>query len=377
MALTSKQLADLVKVRHQLHRAPDRSGHEAGTAAVIVEQLEQYQPDEVLTGLGGHGVAALFRTSESSAAPIVIRCELDALPIEERGCPSEYASTCPGVSHKCGHDGHMVMCLGVAALLRACAEPVSLALLFQPAEEIGAGAAAVLRDGRLDAWAPRAVIALHNLPGYALGSVITRTGTFGRASCGMDVRLTGVTTHAATPDIGRSTAPALAHLIDALHALGRDRTGSLVTITHAAAGQAGVGFIPADARLMAALRAETDADLQSLRSRAEELVRRSAEADGLEVAVSWREAFPALRNTDAAVASIRRAAGLLDRQVIELDQSLPFSEDFAHLCARYGGAMFGLGAGETCPSLHDATYDFPDALIEIGACMLFQSACNL
>ncbi|MBZ0269636.1 M20/M25/M40 family metallo-hydrolase, partial [bacterium] len=188
-----------VALRHELHRAPELSNEERGTAELIRRAVAEWSPDRLHTGVGGHGVLVGF-DGPGPAPHILLRCELDALPIDETAALS-HGSQRAGVSHKCGHDGHMATMVTVAGHL-ARRRPASgrVSLLFQPAEETGEGAARVRADPVLRDAPPDFALAFHNLPGFPLGSVVVRDDTFAFGSVGADLRLHGAESHAAEPE---------------------------------------------------------------------------------------------------------------------------------------------------------------------------------
>lgn len=367
-----KELEGLVALRRSLHSAPELSGSEVETAAKLRDLLSGCDPAKLEAGLGGHGLAAHFSAPEGSPGPtVVLRAELDALPILETGL-HHHASRNPGVAHLCGHDGHMTLLAGVALdLVRRPLTGGRLILLFQPAEETGQGARGVVEDPRWREWRADRVFALHNLPGHPLGQILLREGPFTAGSVGLAATLTGRTSHAAHPEQGVSPAAALARLVTGLVTLpiAHEARGelALVTVVHARLGDEAFGTSPGEALLLATLRAEDEDVLRELRRRAETLVRREAGADGLESSVDWVEEFPVTRNHPVAVGEAEqaaRAAGL----AVEPSLESPFrwSEDFGWLTAEVPGALIGLGAGEQQPVLHAPDYDFPDALLPAG-----------
>ena len=369
--LTDHDLADLVRFRHARHRHPEVSGQEAETARTVTEALATLRPDDIVTGLGGHGVAAVFRGA-ASGPTVMIRAELDALPIEERPGPA-HRSERPGTAHLCGHDGHMTILLAVGqALARARPAAGRVVLLFQPAEEDGSGAAAVLADPAFATLRPDWAYALHNMPGMPMGQVQVAAGAANCASVGLRIVLSGRTAHAATPQTGVSPGPAVARLIPALAALGSggdlSPDFSLVTVTHARLGEPSFGISPGRAEVWATLRTLTDGGMAALKARAVALAQAVAADDGLEVDVTWHDDFAACTNDPDAVAHIRAATPW---QAPE--GPMRASEDFG----RFGGAgtrsaMFLLGAGEDAPALHSPDYDFPDVLIAPGAAIFLR-----
>lgn len=367
----------LVELRRRLHRQAELSSREEKTAELVDLFLGSCRPDRVLRGLGdgthrSHGAAYVFE-AESPGPTVLLRCELDALPIAET-IELDHASRSPGVSHKCGHDGHMAIVAGVAASL-ARRGPIRgrAVLLFQPAEETGEGAARVLTDTRLAGLAPDAAVALHNLPACPLGQVVLRRGAFNCASVGLVARLEGESSHAAEPEQARSPAAALARLLDDLPALAAREppdAGALLTITHASLGEPTLGITPGEATLMATLRASSDGLLGELARRSEDRIREAAASCGLEVSLERREPFRACCNAPHLVDAVGRAADALGLPVRELEQPLRWSEDFAEFGVRYPSVLFGLGAGLDQPPLHSPAYDFPDALLPIGVRLL-------
>ena len=182
--LSPADLAALADWRHLLHRHPELSGAEAATAARVVEALTPTGPDRLLTGLGGHGVASVYDGAAPGPA-VMLRAELDALPIEEVGTPP-YRSETPGTAHLCGHDGHITILAGVARWLGQNRPARGRAiLLFQPAEEDGAGAARVIADPQFAEIRPDIALSLHNMPGVPLGQARLAPGIMNCASRGM------------------------------------------------------------------------------------------------------------------------------------------------------------------------------------------------
>ena len=373
--LTNADIAELTDWRRDLHRFPEVSGEERETAARVVAALAATRPDQVITGLGGHGVAAVW----NGAAPgetVLFRAELDALPIDEVGQP-EWRSTIPNKGHMCGHDGHMTILMALARLIsRNRPATGRVILMFQPAEENGSGAAAVLADPRFAALKPDWAFALHNMPGVPMGHATLRTGTMMCASQGMKVLLTGKTSHASMPETGTSPVHAIARLIPALLALGPggplDEHFRMVTITHTRIGEPAFGISPGYGELWAKLRTRDDGPMAAMRAAAEALVREEAARDGLTVAFATQDDFAATVNDADAITRLTAALDALN--IPHDDQNLPLrgSEDFG----RFGVdgtkmAMMFLGSGEKHAQLHNPDYDFPDSLIPLGAA-LFQ-----
>jgi len=369
MPLSNLDVVELTDWRRLLHRYPELSGQEADTARRVVEALGPTSPDRILTGLGGRGVAAVYE----GAAPgptVMFRAELDALPIEELS-DIAHRSGVPGKGHLCGHDGHMTMLAGLGRLV-ARRRPARgrVVLMFQPAEEDGSGAAAVIADPQFGEIRPDWAFAIHNMPGLPLGQVRVAAGPANCASVGMRIVLGGRTSHASVPEAGVSPALALARLIPALTALGPG--GALVpgyrlaTVTHARLGEPAFGIAPGHGEVWVTLRSLTDADLAALEQAATDLAGREAGAAGLTVAVTRHDHFAACTNDAEATAAIRAA---LDAEAIghaAWDAPMRGSEDFGRFGAVARSAMLLLGSGEDRPMLHNPDFDFPDELIPVG-----------
>ena len=371
--LNSDEHRDLTRLRRELHRLAELSGDERATAARIVDELTAVGIDSIVEGLGGLGVAAEIG-AEADGPTVLLRADLDALPISET-IDLEHASRTPRVAHKCGHDGHMTMAIGVVRRL-AAARPARgrLVVLFQPAEETGEGAAAVIRDPAFKALQPDVAIAVHNLPGFELGDLVLRSGTFACASRGLTIKLRGATSHAAEPHRGRSPALAVAQIIESWSAARQLFTGldeaAHATVVHATVGSRAFGTSPGRGAVSATLRAVTDDAIDALEARLRTVGQGIADAWALAASWSNAEDFPATvndRDVVDAVFDAARTIGLATRNPVG---PFPWSEDFGHFGALCPTALIGLGAGTDTPALHHPTYDFPDALIPHGVALL-------
>lgn len=365
----SKFLGELIELRHELHQYPEVSGQEAQTAKRILRWLGSCSPTDIITGLGGHGIAVIFDSGQKGTS-VLLRCELDALPIYEVGQP-RWRSQSDGVGHLCGHDGHMSIMAGLA---RKFSEngPKSgrIILLFQPAEEDGAGARAVIADEKFSDIKPDYAFALHNLPGMPLHHVGIKSGPLNFASEGLRIELSGKTSHASHPEDGISPAKAIATLIEKLpylpQSLGKDENSALVTVVHANLGVDAFGVAPGNGMVMATLRS-IDNELQSsLMAHAEQLAHQEAERYGLQIKLSNGEKFSACANDAQAADIIQRSAKKTGCPITHLVKPYRWSEDFGLFGSVSKSALFVLGSGEHCPQLHNPDYDFPDELIPTG-----------
>ncbi|KIC14672.1 amidohydrolase [Leisingera sp. ANG-Vp] len=378
--MTPERLARLTALRHALHRIPEVSGAEEKTAAMVADYLRLHEPDQLLTGLGGHGVAAVYEGRAEGPA-VLIRCELDGLPIEELS-DQPYRSTHAGRGHLCGHDGHMTMVAALAEEL-AAQRPARgrVVLLFQPAEETGKGAPAVIADPAYDQIAPDYAFSLHNLPGLPVGQVALCAGPANCASRGMRIKLTGKTSHAAAPQDGVSPAGAISRLLTGLAGLasGGDLGPefALVTVTHTQLGEATFGIAPGYGEVWATLRTVTDTRMEQLIAGAAALVEQACAADGLTFSIGFDDVFEACTNHPEAADALKAAGETAGYPMQMQDRPQRWSEDFGQFGKGAKAAMFWLGSGEDQPQLHNPDYDFPDAAIPVGAGIFRQVLSDL
>lgn len=380
MSLSVDDLAVLTAFRRHLHQRPEVSGQEAQTAREVLAFLQPHGPDRVISGLGGHGLAVVYEGHEPGPT-LLLRCELDGLPITEISTFA-HRSQIPGKGHLCGHDGHMATLAGVAMVLgRQRPKRGRVVLMFQPAEEDGSGAAAVIADPAFAEIRPDMSFSWHNMPGVPLGQALLKAGPVACASRGMRVVFEGRTAHASLPETGISPMMALSRLMPALTALsfGDSHGGEfrLVTVTHAIMGVPAFGIAPGAGEIWATLRTLTDDQMAVLALAAQKLVGETAQENNLSVAISWHDDFAHSANDPAAVAVLAEA--LEAEGIAHRPGDLPMrgSEDFGRFGHGAPAAMAFLGAGETCPPIHNPDYDFPDALIDIGTRMYLRILRNL
>ena len=359
------------EVRKQLHRQPELSSKEINTADTIAKILAPYKANKVTRGLGGTGVAFEFHAPDyyaSSGITTLIRCELDALPIQEIN-DFEHRSAIDGVSHKCGHDGHMAIVASLAETLSITPPKAGrVILLFQPAEETGEGARSVVADDRYSNLAPDYAFALHNLPGQAAGEVFVKPGLFNYASAGLTIQLQGVESHAAHPEDGLSPASLMCDLIQQLQGLPGTIDGhNFVTIISANMGQGSFGTAPGYAEIKVTLRSDSNSAMELLASHAEQLVDSLSGQTDIQATTRWSDQFSTCSNTPLGAQLVEQACRSTGNQCTVIETPYRWSEDFGKLLeSAKEGAMFTLGAGITSPQLHKPDYDFNDELIEQG-----------
>jgi amidohydrolase len=355
-----------------LHRQPELSGKEIQTARRIVEYLRPFKPDRLVEKIGGHGVVASWVFDERGPE-VAIRCELDALPIREAG-DIPHASTAKGVSHKCGHDGHMAIVAGLAPWLTTRPfDRGTVTLLFQGAEETAEGARSMLDDPRLADFAPDYLFALHNLPGYDLNEILVIDRQFSATVLGLAIYFEGAIAHASQPEKGRDPSLAVSESCIAIHRLINadlaDPAYTLATPVYTRIGAPDYGISAGEGELHFTLRTWSEDTMAALIERIHAIVSEACSRYGLEFSTRQFDYFPSVFNDEDCTGLIVEAAESLGYPFRRLPTPMPFGEDFGFFTQRFRGAMFGLGAGLETPPLHNVRYDFPDALLESGTAM--------
>ncbi|WP_316861471.1 amidohydrolase [uncultured Cohaesibacter sp.] len=383
-ALSNFQMDQLIRLRHDLHSQPELSGEELNTAQRIISELEQLGADEIVGGLGpwlepdgnalgGTGVIAIFDSGKEGPS-LLFRSELDGLPIEEIS-DLAYRSEVPTKAHLCGHDGHMSILMGLAMRLQEQRpERGKVILLFQPAEETGKGARALLADPAFQDHIPDMAFALHNLPGLALGEVGLKQGAMCCASRGIRICLEGKTSHASMPQDGISPVGALIAIAEGLAAMsngldegqGLDDNYKLVTITHMTMGEPCFGVSPATGELWATLRTVSDGAMDELVKSAHALAKSEADRFKLYLELEEDDVFDACTNAQVTTEIVAKALKAEQIAIHELSDPMRWSEDFGRLGQHCHSTLFVLGSGEGHPQLHNPDFDFPDALIPIA-----------
>ncbi len=360
-------MTDYTEIRHQLHEHPQTAGNEQFAHDLIVRHLQGLHPDKVYTHVGGYGVIAVWG-KDLQAPTIAFRADTDALPI----------------GHRCGHDGHTTILLRLAELIDqngSTYRHINVLLLWQPAEETGQGAQSVLESGILQQYDIKAFYALHNLPGYPLGTVVL-TGdlgatkgaelsckhTFAAASTGIVYHLDGRETHASTPELGINPDLAVAEMVKSFNRFNGDsgefRQSTLICVR---VGSPAFGTSAGHGEVMFTLRAFSNDEMERLLADANSTVDEIAGRYGLTVTRSLVEPFRATENNGSCVEAIEKAAEEVPLRVRYQMEPNRWSEDFGTYLLHFPGAMFGIGSGEHHAELHHPDYDFPDELIEPAA----------
>ena len=368
--LTPQELWQLVQLRRALHASPELPDQEAKTAETIAAFCRKAAPRaQIFENIGGHGVLARFQGAKSGI-DLMIRCELDALPITETS-QLPHASQTPRTAHSCGHDGHMAILCGVALYLAAHPpQNGSVTLLFQPAEEIGEGARRMATELRSLGISFDYAFALHNLPGEPLGEVIWYPETYAAASHGLEVEFLGKTAHASEPHNAITPTFAVMETIqawmDLIKTPGLFSDFVLITIINVEIGEVAYGTTPGHGFLRATFRGFRQDDLDKLHQLAVTQMERIAATHGIKTTCKIHDIFPATVNHPDANKVILSAARGLGLSIRQATAPLAGSDDFAFFTTNSKASFIDLGAGVQHLPIHDSGYDFPDALIPVG-----------
>ena len=332
---------DLTALRHEFHRMPELGFAEESTKARVAGILEDLG---IETHIGAGVVGVLKRGTGNRA--IGLRADMDALPIHETSS-HDYASQTAGVMHACGHDGHMTMLLGAAAALAEEAEfDGTVLFIFQPNEEHGLGARAMIAEGLLERFPVEEIYAIHNLPGAPLGQVSTRTGQICSSESLFEILIEGQGGHASMPQVGRDAITIGAEIVQALQTIVSRKlapgAGVVVSVTEFLTdGQRNV--LPGTATLKGDVRARLPADREEVARLMRQLAEGIGAAHGVTVSVKFNTEFIETINapepTHAAV-STARSLGL---EANGNREPMSFSEDFAHFSTAVPGCFLLTG----------------------------------
>ena len=362
---------DIAAWRRDLHRHPELLYEVHRTAASVAEKLRSFGLDEVVTGIGRTGVVGVIKGRKGGSGKVIgLRADMDALPITETtGKP--YASETPGKMHACGHDGHTAMLLGAARYLAETRNFDGTAVvIFQPAEEGGAGGKAMVEDGLMDRWHIQEVYGMHNMPDLPAGQFAIRSGAFMAAADWFTVVITGRGGHAARPHgtvdpivVGSAIVQALqtvvSRSVDPLES-------AVVSVTMFHAGSAD-NVIPETAELVGTARTLNAAVRDLVEARMRAIVEATAAAYGASVQLTYHRGYPVTYNHADATAFAASVAGEI-AGLQAVDSAAPpvmGAEDFSYMLEARPGAFIFIGNGDSA-GLHNPAYDFNDEIIPVG-----------
>ena len=364
---------DIQAWRRDIHENPELLYDVHRTAALVADRLREFGCDEVVTGLGKTGVVGVIKgrkpVGKNENKVIGLRADMDALPIEE-ATDLPYASKTPGKMHACGHDGHTAMLLGAARYL---AETRNFAgdavVIFQPAEEGGAGAAAMIKDGLMDRFKIEQVFGMHNTPGLAVGSFAIRPGPMMAATASIDIKIEGHGGHAARPHKTIDSLLVGTQLVSTLQSIVSRNVDPLesavLSICEFHAGNAR-NVIAQTAILRGTVRTLTKETAELVEKRVREIVAGMAQVTGARIDLTYEHGYPVTVNhpsqTDFAIQVAKEIAG--DNKVYETPPMMG-AEDFSYMLEARPGAFIFCGNGDTA-GLHHPAYNFNDDAIPFG-----------
>lgn len=361
----------MAAIRRDLHQHPELGFEEHRTAASIASALRDMGV-EVHEGVGKTGVVGLLRHGNSNRS-IMVRADMDALPIQETSGHA-YASQIAGKMHACGHDGHTSMLLGAANYLSET-KPFdgTVIFLFQPDEELGRGAQAMLDDGLVARFEPNEVYALHNLPGAPLGQFSTRVGNICASESPFEFQIKTRGGHSAMPHTGVDAILVGTELVQALQSIVARKldpaAGAVVSVTEFITdGRRNI--LPGHAAIKGDTRSRTHEDRHRIEFLMRQIAAGVAKSHGVEISLDFHPEFEATINAKAQVDAAVQAAHGLGCDVDANRTPMPFSGDFGRLSTAIPGCFVLLGNGTTdahAQPLHASDYDFNDDLLTIGA----------
>jgi amidohydrolase len=356
--------------RRDFHQNPEFGFEEKRTAAIVAAQLREFGFDEVVEGVGGTGVVGTLKRGTGNRS-IALRADMDALRISEQG-QSHYRSQTAGTMHACGHDGHTAMLLGAAKLLaEEGGFDGTVRFIFQPTEEWGKGASAMLDDGLMQRFPFDEIYGLHNMPGLAVGHFETRSGMFMSAEDNFEITLKGVGGHAARPHIGTEVLVAACATVVNLQTIVSRRLNpsdiAVVSVTELLTDGTrnalpGYASILGDAR---SFQPEVSAEIEK---QMRIIAAGTAQTYNLSAEVSYRREFVPLCNDAKHVEeSFAAARTVFQSQNIKIAAApMTASEDFARFLEHVPGCFAFIGNGEESAPLHNPNYDFNDQSLLFG-----------
>jgi amidohydrolase len=361
---------EITEWRRDLHAHPELQYDVHRTAGSVSERLKSFGCDDVVAGIGRTGVVGVIRGRKPGAKVIGMRADMDALPIEEATTVA-YKSTVPGKMHACGHDGHTAMLLGAAKYLAETRNFAGTAVvIFQPAEEGGAGARAMMDDGLFDRFGIEEVFGMHNYPGMPIGQFAIRSGPMMASTDTIGIDLEGVGGHAAWPHFGVDTVLVGAQIVNQLQSIVARNVDPLqaavISICMFQAGHAD-NVIPQQAKLRGTARALSPKVRDLLQKRVREVVEGTARAYGAKAELTYTTGYPVLVNEELKTAfAAGVACEVAGKDKVNTDCApLMGAEDFAFMLQERPGAFIYIGNGNSA-QLHNPAYDFNDEAIPVG-----------
>lgn len=355
--------------RRHLHERPEILYDVHETAAFVAEKLRSFGCDEVATGIGRTGVVGLIH-GRAGGPTVGLRADMDALPITET-TGAAWASKTPGKMHACGHDGHSAMLLGAARHLAATRNfSGSVAVIFQPAEEGGAGGLAMVKDGMMERFGITRVFGMHNLPGLPVGQFATRPGPITASTDEFRITITGKGGHAAMPHQAADPIVASAAIVSALQSIASrnvDPLQSIVVSVTKFNGGFAHNVIPETVKLAGTVRSLTPENRDLAETRLKEIVTGVATAYNTKPEIRYNRSYPVSINHETETRMAADSAAMLagEENVDRATAPMMGGEDFAYMLEARPGSFIFIGNGDTA-GLHHPAYDFNDKVIPWG-----------
>ena len=356
--------------RRALHRVPEFGFDTKKTAAFVIEKLKSFGLNNITGDVGGNGVVATLKRGTSSTA-IAIRADMDALMIEEK-TNLEYRSTIPGIMHACGHDGHTATLLGVAETLTKNSHFDGIIhFIFQPAEEWGKGAQAMIDDGLMKNFSFEEIWGFHNMPGLPIGNFETRPGPIMSAEDNFEIQLIGIGGHASKPQAGKETMLPACALITALQTIVSRRIDptdiAVVSVTELIT-DGSRNILPGLSKILGDARSFRREVSLAIENEMNAITAGIASTYGLDYSINYtREFIPLINNSELAEHAIKVGQKVFGPERAKLaNQPVTGSEDFARFLNHVPGCYVFFGNGENSAPLHNSGYDFNDAALEHG-----------
>ena len=365
-------LPEITAWRRELHRHPELQYELPRTAAFVAERLREFGVDEVIEGIGRSGVVALVHGRRRDSGRVIgLRADMDALPIVEAS-GAAWSSESEGRMHACGHDGHTAMLLGAARALADSRDfDGTVALIFQPAEEGGAGALAMLEDGLMERFGIERVYGMHNWPGLPVGEFAIRPGPVMACADQFDLRVTGRGGHAAMPHLCVDAMVVACEIVLALQSIASRNVSPVeslvVSVTTMAVEGDAYNVLPNEVHLRGTVRAFDEAVRLLAKRRIGEIASGIAQAHGARTVLDYEDGYPPTVNDaeqSAFVAEVARAVAGEAGVNTEREPTMG-AEDFSYMLNARPGAFIFCGNGDSA-SLHHPEYDFDDEALRHG-----------
>jgi amidohydrolase len=356
--------------RRHIHSNPEILYDCHETAAFVAERLKEFGVDEVATGIGQTGVVGLIRGNLGDGPTIGMRADMDALPLTEITGKS-YASTTEGKMHACGHDGHTAMLLGAAKYLAETRNfKGAVAVIFQPAEEGGAGGLAMVKDGMMERFDISRVFGMHNMPGLPVGQFALRPGPLMAATAEFTIKVKGKGGHAAMPHGTIDPIVVGSQMVLAIQTIASRSVDPIesvvVSITKFHGGDA-YNVIPEEIEFAGTIRTlkreVADKAIERMRAICQGIALAGGAVADVDIDVNYPVTFNDPEETVFATGIAKGVAG--DPNVNDKINPVMGGEDFSYMLEARPGAFIFIGNGDTA-NLHNPAYDFNDEVIPHG-----------